>query len=251
MTLLVLLALLLLAAIAARRRWPKTAWSAALSGLLLLLLAGTGWLPGQLLAALQSAPGTAVKHWGQRNVIILLGAGTVKRPDGQVSPGVFADARLLKAATLYRQCQSAGGRCWLLVSGGDAAGTGRSEAAVYGKALQSLGVPKEALRLEKRSLNTWQNAQFSAPILASLAADNQLLVSSAFHLHRAALYFRHFGVDATPVGAGYLMPYRSALPLAYNLTLTDIALHEYLGMTRYYLYQWLGWNVQAQRPGDL
>jgi len=33
-------------------------------------------------------------------------------------------------------------------------------------------------------------------------------------------------------------------------TLTDVALHEYLGIARYHVYNWLGWNPARQRPGQ-
>jgi hypothetical protein len=32
------------------------------------------------------------------------------------------------------------------------------------------------------------------------------------------------------------------VPLAYNFAVADIALHEYLGIMRYHVYNALGWN---------
>lgn len=91
-------------------------------------------------------------------------------------------------------------------------------------------------------MNTWQNAQFARPILRQYGADRVLLVSSGIHLRRSLLYFAHFGIDPVPMRADYLRARLLPLPLAYNFTLTDFALHEYVGIARYYVYNALGWN---------
>jgi hypothetical protein len=43
----------------------------------------------------------------------------------------------------------------------------------------------------------------------------------------------------------------SAIPLSYNFLLTDLAIHEYVGVLRYFVYERMGWNVSAERPGSL
>jgi len=37
-------------------------------------------------------------------------------------------------------------------------------------------------------------------------------------------------------------------PSAQNLVLTDVALHEYLGVLRYHVYNAMGWNAPAMKP---
>jgi uncharacterized SAM-binding protein YcdF (DUF218 family) len=190
--------------------------------------------------------------WGQRNVIVLLGAGTVRvAGDGPVEASLFAHGRIDKAAVLYRECRLAGRACKVEVSGGDARGLGQSEAAVYAGNLQQLGVGASDLLLEPRSMNTWQNAQFSGPLLKTYGADRVLLVSSGSHLLRAMLYFSHFGIHATPVRADYVSGITSWLPLSYNFAMADLALHEYAGVARYHVYNAMGWNVKATRAGAL
>ena len=156
-----------------------------------------------------------------------------------------------KAAALYRECRLAGHACKIEVSGGDARGLGQPEAAIYAGDLQRLGVDAADLLLEPRSMNTWQNAQFSGPLLQASGADRVLLVSSGFHLRRGMLYFSHFGIRATPVRADYVDGVLSWLPLSYNFTMADLSLHEYAGIARYRLYNAMGWNVQATRAGAL
>jgi uncharacterized SAM-binding protein YcdF (DUF218 family) len=249
MTVAILLLLVLIGLGLHAWRWRRLGIACMVVAALLLVAAGCGPLPAWLLGRLQDGFATQVNGWGQRNAIILLGAGTVRAYRGRIEPGVFANGRMLRATMLYRACKATGAECRIEISGGDAKGLGVPEAAAYAAVLRGLGVPRGDLLLEPRSMNTWQNAQFSAPLLRAYGADRVLLVSSASHLRRASLYFRHFGVVATPVRADYLRADLSWLPLAWNLALTDLALHEYLGIARYHVYQALGWNVRAARPG--
>lgn len=98
-------------------------------------------------------------------------------------------------------------------------------------------------------MNTWQNAQFSAPLLHGYGAQRVVLVSSAVHLSRASLYFAHFGIAATPVRGDWLEPIVGWWPLSWNFAVADAALHEYVGVWRYKVYNAMGWNVRATKPG--
>lgn len=253
MTMNVLLILLALAVLLGLVRWRRSSRALLALALLLLLAVGCGPLPNWLLARLQADYVVdAPIVWGQRNVIVLLGAGTVRvGGSDQVEASLFAHGRIDKAAALYRECRRAGHACKIEVSGGDARALGQSEAAIYAGDLQRLGVDAADLLLEPRSMNTWQNAQFSGPILQASGADRVLLVSSGFHLRRGMLYFSHFGIRATPVRADYVDGVLSWLPLSYNFTMADLSLHEYAGIARYRVYNAMGWNVQATRPGSL
>jgi uncharacterized SAM-binding protein YcdF (DUF218 family) len=252
MTLNVLLILVLLALALARLKWRRCSRTLLVLAVVLWLAVGCGPVPIGLLTRLQSSSAAdAPIAWGQRNAIVLLGAGTVRTGDGQVEATLFAYGRISKAAMLYRACRQSGRLCKVEVSGGDARRTGKPEAAVYAEDLQQLGVDPADLLLESRSMNTWQNAQFSGPLLKAWNADRVLLVSSGFHLRRGMLYFAHFGIQAMPVRADYVDGVMSWLPLSYNFAMADMALHEYVGIARYHVYNAMGWNVQATRPGAL
>lgn len=249
-TLTVLLILIVLATVLAFLKRRRS--SQALLGLTLVLFLAVacGPVPIWLLGHLQ-APYAAVRPvaWGQRNAIVLLGAGTVRVPDGgAVEPSLFAHGRIDEAAALYHACRAAGRACRVEVSGGDARRTGRSEAAVYAEALRALGVDPDDLMLEGRSMNTWQNAQFSAPLLKTFAPDRVLLVSSGFHLRRGMLYFAHFGIEAVPERADYASGELSWWPQSYNLAMADLAVHEYTGVWQYHWYNLMGWNAKAVPP---
>jgi len=208
-----------------------------------------GWLVGSLQGGYPAEPGT---DWGARSAIILLGGGT-ERVAGSGTPetAALAYGRLAKALELYVTCKRHGGECFILASGGDPLKHGESEASVYGSQLARLGVPEADLLLEQKSLNTWQNAQLSARLLMQRPADRVFLVSSGIHLRRSTLYFAHFGVHATPVRADYVTAATSPLPLAYNLLLADLAIHEYSGLLQYHIYQLFGWNVVAKGAGAM
>ena len=253
MTLNVLLVLLLFAVVLARLKWRRCSRVLMVLALILLLAVGCGAVPIWLLTQLQAAYAVqAPIAWGQRNAIVLLGAGAVRVPgSGDIEPHLFAYGRIDKAAALYRACRLSGRECKVEVSGGDARRLGKPEAMIYAEQLQRLGVDAADLLLESRSMNTWQNAQFSAPLLKAYGADRVLLVSSGYHLRRGMLYFSNFGIVATPMRADYANGIASWQPLSYNFTMADLALHEYAGIALYHVYDAMGWNVQATQPGAL
>lgn len=246
----VLIVLVLLGLALRALKWRRTAAAALWLAVLLFLATGCGLLPAWLLGNLQGPyarrPTIA---WAPRNAIVLLGAGAQRAADGTAEPGEPAHSRINEALALYRECKASGNDCKLEVSGGDARHIGEAEAAVYAGALERMGVAPADLLLEPRSMNTWQNAQFSAPLLHGYGAQRVLLVSSATHLRRASLYFAHFGIATTPVRSDWLKERMDWWPQSWNFAVTDLALHEYAGVLRYHVYNALGWNVQATDPG--
>ncbi|MEW9570189.1 YdcF family protein [Rhodanobacter sp. Si-c] len=246
----VLIVLVLLGLALRALKWRRTAAVALWLAVLLFLATGCGLLPAWLLDSLQGpyARRPAIT-WAPRNAIVLLGAGAQRAADGTAEPGEPAHSRINEALALYRECKASGMDCRLEVSGGDARHIGESEAAVYAAALERMGVSATDLLLEPRSMNTWQNARFSAPLLHDYGAQHVLLVSSATHLRRASLYFAHFGIVTTPVRSDWLKERMDWWPQSWNFAVTDLALHEYVGVVRYHVYNALGWNVPATEPG--
>lgn len=250
MSLDVLIVLVLLGLALRALKWRRTGGVTLGLAVLLFLMTGCGLLPAWLLQSLQGpyAQRPAIA-WAPHDVIVLLGAGTQRAADGTVEPGEPAHSRINEAFALYRECKTSGMDCRLEVSGGDARHTGESEAAVYAAVLERMGVSAADLLLESRSMNTWQNAQFSAPLLRADGAQRVVLVSSATHLRRASLYFAHFGIVTTPVRSDWLTARMDWWPQSWNFAVTDLALHEYAGVLRYHVYNAMGWNVRATRSG--
>jgi uncharacterized SAM-binding protein YcdF (DUF218 family) len=253
MTLPVLLLILLIAAGLFFRGWRRSAWSVFGVAAVLGLAIGCGPVAAGLLAGLQQGyPGDIVGAWGPHAAIVLLGGGDERVSESRtIETSPLAYGRVMKALELYQACKGQGGDCYILASGGDPQRYGTSEAAVYGAHLRAAGVPAADIVLEQKSLNTWQNAWFSAPLIQQRPATRVALVTSGIHVRRAQLYFRHFGVQASPVRADHVSAVMSPVPLSWNFLLADLALHEYEGILRYHLYQALGWNVTARGAGAL
>jgi uncharacterized SAM-binding protein YcdF (DUF218 family) len=213
----------------------------------LFLAVGCGVLPAWLLRHLQSEfEAKPTIRWQTRNAIVLLGGGLDKGL--AVEPGMFVYSRIVEAARLYTQCRKADADCKILISGGATEAGAASEADVYAAVMSHLGIMPADLILENGSKNTFQNAQFSSAKLADWKVDRVVLVSSGFHLQRSKLYFQHFGVAASPVRSDYLRARLTILPLAYNFAVMDFAIHEYVGIARYYIYNALGWNPPPISP---
>ena len=254
MSLAVLCVLVIVAMVCAARARRRAARTLTALCVVLVVAIGCGPVPAWLLDSLEKPFENEPQiSWGARNAIVLLGAGTF-RIGKTVEPGVFSYARIVEAVQLYQSCKRASGGtagdCKILVSGGDARHHGEAEATVYRREIVALGVNSDDVLMEPKSMNTWQNAQFSRAALADYAPDRTLLVSSAIHLRRSLLYFAHFGMTPIPVRADDLQATASPLPMAYNFALMDYALHEWIGIARYHVYNALGWNPERIHPGQ-
>jgi uncharacterized SAM-binding protein YcdF (DUF218 family) len=209
---------------------------------------GSGWIPSLLLGSLQSTLAGENPAWGERNVIIVLGDGTVRLPGRSiVKPSALSYSRILEAVRLYTLAKKRNHQCNILISGGDASGTGIAEAEAYRTVMTQLGVTDSDIILERRSMNTFQNAEFTESILHEQQFDKLFLVTSGLHLRRALLYFGYFNIHPTPCPADYVVPPISILPTGYNFAIADLAAHEYVGIVRYYIYNLLGWNPKVKR----
>jgi len=211
---------------------------------------GCGILPAVLLKKLQLH--SVQPQWKERNAIVLLGSGAVKLPDSHIiKPTVLAYSRIFETTRLYLSCKESGKKCNVIISGGDALATGVPEAVVYKKLLLDVGVNAADIQLETRSMNTYKNAEFTSAIIREDQVNQIILVTSGLHIKRALLYFSHFGVQAIPAPADYIAAFVSFIPSSYNFTLMDMVLHEQMGILRFHIYNYLGWNVKPVAPGSL
>ncbi len=213
------------------------------------LAIGSGAIPKFLLGGLQEASlYEGAPYWGSKNAIVFLGMTTEKNDSGDVYPGIFSYSRIVSVAKAYKSCQKSSSDCKVIVSGGDPVGNGVTEASIYAAQLLDLGVNYSDISLENMSRNTFENAKFSAKMLAPYRSETIVLVTSAIHLKRSQMYFNHFGVTRlTLLPADYVEAKFSLIPSAYNFLLTDVAIHEYIGMGRYHLYNFFGLNLP--KPG--
>ena len=159
--------------------------------------------------------------------------------------------RVFYGAQLYRE----GKAPIVIASGGriEWKGSGPPESGDIAVILETLGVPKEAIIEEPRSLNTYENALYVRQILQEKGIKRVLLVTSAMHMPRSLLIFKRQGIEAIPAPTDFLVTEAdinetsstpqaillNAVPDADNLYKTTRALKEYLGRVVYSLKGWL------------
>ena len=176
--------------------------ASALAGITLCFyLLSTGFVAERLLGPLEGAYEPPAHPEG--DVIIMLGAGAmpdVPDVDGYGALTSSPANRLLTAVRLQRRLNVP-----ILVSGGQVYADSGKEAEIARRWLLSLGVPEEDILVENRSLNTAQNAKYSAELMASRGLSRPILVTSAFHMKRAVLNFERAGVAVQPFPSDYMV----------------------------------------------
>jgi uncharacterized SAM-binding protein YcdF (DUF218 family) len=129
----------------------------------------------------------------------------------------------------------------IVYSGGDASlfADESPEADYLYPLLDTFGVDRKRVLLEKRSRNTFENAVFTKQLINPRLGERWLLVTSAQHMPRAMGCFRKIGfrVEAYPVG------WRTVAKLDANLNRTlsdgikrlDSAAYEWFGLAAYWI----------------
>lgn len=115
-----------------------------------------------------------------------------------------------------------------------------AEAPFAVRELETLGVAHDRIIAEEQSRNTIENAVFSRLIAQPKPGEVWLLVTSADHMPRAIAAFRAagFAVEAYPVNWRTRGPIDATRPFASlgeGLGMTDIAVHEWIGLLAYRL----------------
>jgi uncharacterized SAM-binding protein YcdF (DUF218 family) len=189
-----------------------------------LLLAGLAAIAAYAAAILLSGPLLGLPDLPRKaDVLVVLGGDGPARAD--------------RTAALWR----AGAAPRVLV-------TGRSDCGMVAGRLAAAGVRPGAITRECRSETTWQNADFSAPLLARMNVHDVLLVTSWFHARRALASFRARCPDlkfaVAPVAAP---PFAEIATGPYG----PAVLKEYPKTVLYALRLWLaGLGVGAARAAD-
>lgn len=213
----------------------------------------SGLVPDYLMSRLQSPFASQLQSPLEDNtVFVVLGLGTqaITEENHQVvEPLAFSFGPIFAAAKYLRQCELKNLQCRLIASGGNNDDTGISEADSIADQLKKAGIDDASIITESRSHNSWQNAKFTSQILRELKPAKVVLLQSAPFLRRNLVYFNHFGLKPTPIAAAYLTTSHTNISSAgLNFLVFDVALHEQIGLWRYQIYNFLGWNEPAQPP---
>lgn len=161
----------------------------------------TGLVADHLMGSLESAYEPPKEPKG--DVIIMLGGGAMPDSPDVDGTGSLCSSpanRLLATVRLYRLLQVP-----ILLSGGQVYSDSGAEAEIARRVLVSLGVPEKDILVETKSVNTTQNARFSAEILEEKGFHQPILVTSAFHMKRAVLNFETVGVPVVPYPTDYMV----------------------------------------------
>lgn len=127
----------------------------------------------------------------------------------------------------------------VLISGGNPQ-AGISESHLMRNLATDLGVNPNRIAIEESSTSTIDNARNVARILRARGQNNIILVTSAWHMHRALITFQKQGLNICPLPVdslynppgelGYFLPQSSAVVKA------ETALHEFAGMLFYWIH---------------
>jgi uncharacterized SAM-binding protein YcdF (DUF218 family) len=222
------------------RRAPRTGRVLTLIGAGALLVVGILPVATLLLRPLEerfpgppadaAAPYGIIVLGGPINVALSLAHGQTALEEGA--------GRLTEAAILARRFPDAK----IVYSGGSdgSSGSRPTEAGEARKLLVALGVDASRIEIENRSLNTDQNARFTAALVKPKPEQTWWLVTSAWHMPRSMGLFEKagFSVRADPVdyrAFGDARDYRPNREPTRGLRLFELAVHEWIGLAAYHL----------------
>lgn len=173
--------------------------------------------------------------------ILVLTAGTPQLTPEGYRTRLSADAvqRVIAGVDLWRRT---GGR--LMFSGAPTPDFSDSIAHEMARLAVGLGVPKDAILLESRSINTYENLLFSRKVLQDAGAlrGKVIMVVSAFQMPRAVAVARKLGLEVLPFPCGFQasknLRWQHWIPSNDGAQDFESVLHELIGMGA---YAWRGW----------
>lgn len=183
-------------------------------GLALLLLL-TLWFVADLAYVSIGAESDYAK---KADVILVLGC----RVGSDGGPSKCIRARAGHAAELYER----GDASWVIATGGETS-RGPVESAVLRDALEENGVPPQSIVEESRAHNTIQNILYSSEIMRERGWKSAVLVTEPYHINRAALIARDFGMEVYPSPAVNSPNWTEFGPRMYNLGRDSVSLMLY------------------------
>lgn len=177
---------------------------------------------------------------GDAQVIVVLAGGLDEpypsQPQALMDPSTYQRTR--HAAWLHNNWKPLP----VLASGGPV-GPPPDRLVVAGlmeEALVGEGVPARMVWTERRSLNTHENAVYSAELLRGRGVDRVALVTDGVHMLRAERCFRKQRLEVVPVPCScqHLRPldsWEALIPSADAVRANDAVLHEWVGLVWYWL----------------
>lgn len=183
------------------------------------------WAVGPLLVADDAGPADA---------IVVLGAGVI----GDCGANRYAVRRVLHGTRLWRQHQAP----FVMFTGGRAGDCTAAEAMAA--LARDIGVPTDAIRVERASQSTRENATMTAPLLRGWGVRRILLVTDRLHMRRAAAVFRQQGFEVRPISVPVFEGHDD------NVEMLRFGLREYLALAYYRARGWIGQPDDANATAE-
>jgi uncharacterized SAM-binding protein YcdF (DUF218 family) len=235
------------------RRHPRLRTALLVIALIVLYLGSNRWIAYVFARSLewQYFPPNPVP---QADAIVVLGGATesLQYPRPTVEVNAAGD-RVLYAAKLYKEGKSP----VILLSGGNItwmSGRSMTPADEMAQILELMGISGEAVWLQPKSQNTYEDALFSSQMLKEKGITRILLVTSAMHMPRSVALFKHDGIDVIPAPTDYTVTESglenaqdlnlesflvNLMPNTSSLSLTTNVMKEYIGLLIYGMRGWL------------
>ncbi|UOD33855.1 YdcF family protein [Deferribacteraceae bacterium V6Fe1] len=173
-----------------------------------------------------------------KSLIVVLGGGVYDRsPENGLKASVMPEPlkRLIYAYLLFKHNNAD-----ILVSGGRVFKSSEilSEAEAMRDMLLELGVERDRVILDTKSLDTYENILNTKSIVQNNDYDRVIIVTSAYHMPRAMFLSQKVGLVAIPAPTDFKTDrteysFDSFLPKMGYLYDSYKALHEYLGLLFY------------------
>lgn len=223
--------LLLLLGLWKKKYMRKSLWIS----LVLVFVFGNKFLANKVMSAYEY-PLQELNFAKKYDYVVVLGGFSRNRLDnGRLELNEAGD-RLLAGLDLLRIGQVKK----VIISGGDGSlyRTGIDEASEVKQYLEQVGYDTDKIIIEPKSKNTYENAVNTAKILSD--SSKVILITSAFHMPRAAKCFSKHNIDFTPYPVDYLMdgssPYSPSgilIPSGTAFKKWEILLKEWVGLIAY------------------
>ncbi len=165
--------------------------------------------------------------------VVVLAGGHVSDPELPLLSQINSSPliRLIEGIRIYRKYPGAK----LLLSGGGAFDP-VYEAEVMARVAKEMGIPEGDIILETKSIDTKDEAMFVKPIVGN---EPFVLVTTASHIPRSVALFKKYGMDPIPSPIGHSVrdgeakgpTIFSVFPGISSLKKSELAIHEYLGIT--------------------
>lgn len=220
------------------KRFPKAGKACVVLSLLSLYVVSITPTSKLLLGTLEDIPALPrqVVSQGEQAIVVLGGGTRADAPEyDSDTVNSFSLERLRYAADIHKQTSLP-----LLVTGGRLHNEKLSEAELMQRALDnSFHVPTKWI--ESKAQNTAENAIYSAAMLKPEVISHIYLVTHAWHMKRAVAMFEQQGFTVTPAPTAYASQasrrslFSQLIPESSAMSLSNWALHEYLGLLWYRL----------------